>query len=169
MTNEELKALCESNARAIAATNEGISELRNTVSATTEQQARHTDEIDTLLGAVSSNEVAIKELIAEMAKTNAAIAESNQRFDVLRDEAIADRRENRELWNDAMTQADADRAEYREKFDRAMARADADRARADDRHTAQMEVIQTLLLELTKSNGNINTLRDRVDTLEQAS
>jgi hypothetical protein len=136
---------------------------------TAEKQARRTDEIDTLLGAVSTNEVAVKELIAEMAKTNAAVAESNQRFDVLRDEAIADRRENRELWNDAMTQTDADRAEYREKFDRAMAQSDTDRTRTDERHAAQMEVIQTLLLELTKSNGNINTLRDRVDTLEQAS
>jgi hypothetical protein len=136
---------------------------------TAEKQARHADEIDALLGAVSTNEVVVKNLIAEMAKTTAAVAKSNQRFDVLRDEAIADRRENRELWNDAMTQADADRAEYREKFDRAMAQSDTDRARADERHVAQMEVIQTLLLELTKSNGNINTLRDRVDTLEQAS
>jgi uncharacterized coiled-coil protein SlyX len=143
---------------------------------TATQQERHTDEIDTLLGAVSTTEVAVDKLVAEMAKTtaemaktNAAVAESNQRFDVLRDEAIADRRENRELWNDAMTQADADRAKADEKFDRAIAQADTDRARADERHAAQMEVIQTLLLELTKSNGNINTLRDRVDGLERAS
>jgi chromosome segregation ATPase len=136
---------------------------------TATQQERHADEIDTLLGAVSTTGVAVNNLVAEMAKTNAAVAESHQRFDVLRDEAIADRRENRELWNDAMTQVERDRAEYREKFDRAMAQSDTDWARADERHAAQMEVIQTLLLELTKSNGNINTLRDRVDNLERAS
>jgi chromosome segregation ATPase len=140
-----------------------------TLNGITDRQAQTAEDIDALLGAVSTNEAGISALTENVNKLSSDIAESHQRFDILRDEAIADRRENRELWNDAMSQADADRAEYREKFDRAMAQGDADRAKADERHTAQMEVIQTLLLELTKSNGNINTLRDRVDGLERAS
>jgi chromosome segregation ATPase len=136
---------------------------------TAARQAQTAEDIDTLLGAVSTNEAGISALTDNVNKLSSDIAESHQRFDVLRDEAIADRRENRALWNDAMTQVERDRAESREKFNQAIAQADADRARADERHSAQMEVIQTLLLELTKSNGNINTLCDRVDGLERAS
>jgi hypothetical protein len=140
-------------------------------------------DIDTLLGAVSTNEVACRDL-RETATENAAacrelrisITENQDRFVVLREEARADRAETRRLFNDAITQVEIDRVEYRRRCDELQRQADEDRRRADDerrradeRHTAQMEVIQTLLLELTKSNGNIGKLRDRVDGLEQAS
>lgn len=133
-------------------------------------------DIDTLLGAVSTNEVACRDL-RETATENAAacrelrisITENQDRFVVLREEARADRAETRRLFNDAITQVEIDRVEYRRRCDELQRQADEDRRRADERHTAQMEVIQTLLLELTKSNGNIGKLRDRVDGLEQAS
>ncbi|PZO56082.1 MAG: hypothetical protein DCF15_09530 [Phormidesmis priestleyi] len=52
---------------------------------TAQQQASNTSDIDTLLGAVSTNEVEIRAPIQQM-------AESNRLFDVLRQDAIADRR-----------------------------------------------------------------------------
>ncbi|MEM8503744.1 MAG: hypothetical protein AAF716_11400 [Cyanobacteria bacterium P01_D01_bin.1] len=190
------------------------------------QQAKNTDDIDTLLGAVSSNEVACREL-------RISIVENQERFTVLReeaqadraetrrlsDEAQADRAETRRLSDEATARAERDRAEFRAYFntlreeaqadraetrrlsdeaqadraetrrlsDEATARAERDRAearahfdqlqreaaedrrRADERHAAQMEVIQTLLLELTETNRNVTDLRDRVDLIDQAA
>ncbi len=69
-----------------------------------------------------------------------------------------------------------DRTESRNRFEAVLTELGEAQRKADDRHAAQMEVIQTLLIELTKSNGNIsavnsnvNNLRDRIDGLEQAS
>jgi chromosome segregation ATPase len=152
---------------------------------------RHTDEIDTLLGAVSTTEIAINNLVAEMAKTNtaiaesnqrfdvlraeanAAIAESNQRFDVLRAEAIADRQETAQKFNDAIAQMGTDREEHRTSFNRAIAQMDTDRQRSDERYQTQLEVIQSLLMALGRTNrdvGEVETavgqLGNRVDNLE---
>lgn len=143
---------------------------------TAEQQDRNTRDIDTLVGACSSNEVACREL-RETARENAAacrelrisMTENQDRFVVLRDEARGDRTETRRLFNDAITQVEIDRAEARSRFDQLQREAAEDRRRADERHAAQMEVIQTLLLELTKTNRNVTDLRDRVDLVEQAS
>ncbi|MEO1390949.1 MAG: hypothetical protein AAFV85_26760 [Cyanobacteria bacterium J06634_6] len=136
---------------------------------TATQQARNTDEIETLLGAVATTEASVQKTDAAVQKLTTKAGDTDQRFETLRAEASVDRQETRRMWNDAVTQMNTDRAEYREKFDRAIEQMNTDRAKADERHAAQMEVIQTLLLELTKSNGNINTLRDRVDGLEAAS
>ena len=100
-----------------------ISESQNETSAllnrVAQQQARHTDEIDTLLGAVSANEVACRELrestgelresvgelrestgelresVGELRESTSELREStreaNQRFEILRAEAISDR------------------------------------------------------------------------------
>ncbi|MBE9063469.1 hypothetical protein [cf. Phormidesmis sp. LEGE 11477] len=133
---------------------------------TAEKQTKNTEEIDLLLGAVATSEAKVDKLII---RAEAA----DQRFEVLRAEAATDRQEYRQSFNDAIeqmridredakTQADADRKEARE-------RADADRRKADERHSAQMEVIQTLLLELTKTNNNVTKLRDRMDILEKAN
>jgi chromosome segregation ATPase len=134
---------------------------------------RHTDEIDTLLGAVSTTEIAINNLVAEMAKTNTAIAESNQRFDVLRAEAIADRQETAQKFNDAIAQMGTDREEHRTSFNRAIAQMDTDRQRSDERYQTQLEVIQSLLMALGRTNrdvGEVETavgqLGNRVDNLE---
>lgn len=151
---------------------------------TAEHQARNARDIDTLLGAVSTNEVACRELrescseIRAIATENAvactqlriSIVENQDRFMVLRDEGRADRAETRRLFNDAITQMESDRAQTRTRFeqlqreaDEDRRRADEERRRADERHAAQMEVIQTLLLELTKTSCNMTDLRDHVD------
>lgn len=93
MTDDELKALCESNARAIEALANSTSTALQGTNATLDriavQQTTHTDEIDTLLGAVSSNEVACRELRQTVGTLVSAIDEGNQRFEILRSEAIA--------------------------------------------------------------------------------
>lgn len=143
---------------------------------TGERQAQTSEDIETLLGAVSTNELAVRETIASVNRLVLKIDESNERFAVLRLEAQSDRAETRRLFNDAVAQMEADRVEYRQNFSAVLTEIQEARSKADERHTAQMEVIQTLLIELTKSNGNINAvnsnvnnLRDRVDNLEQAS
>lgn len=137
---------------------------------TTDAQIANTrDDIETLLGAASSNESACRELRAAGAQTDARInrltdrAESNERrFETLLSEARADREETRRLWNDAVTQMEADRSA-------AKAQADADRSEAGQNFSAQMEVIQRLLVELVDMNRDNRRLRDRLDGLERAS
>ena len=129
MTNEELKALCESNARAIAATNEGINGLRtqqeastaNIINLTTQQETNTANITDliTLSGNVLR---AVDGLIAK-------IDESNQRFEVLRNDAIADRRT-----------ADRRTEESNRRFD------------------AQMEAMRSQLLEMSRMNRRIDDL-----------
>jgi len=97
MTNDELKALCESNAKAIAA-------LANAASEERQRRSTNTDEIDTLLGAVSSNEVACRELRQTVETLVSAIGEGNQRFEVLRNEAIADRQLTDRRFDDQLTE-----------------------------------------------------------------
>ena len=122
---------------------------------TAANQEKNTEEIDVLLGAIATSEARVDRLIT---RANA----TDQRFEVLRAEAVTDRQEFRQTFNDAIEQMRIDREETRKQ-------ADADRQKADERHSAQMEVIQTLLLELTKTNGNVTKLRDRMDNLEVAN
>jgi len=122
---------------------------------TAANQEKNTEEIDVLLGVIAISEARVDRLIT---RANA----TDQRFEVLRAEAVTDRQEFRQTFNDAIEQMRIDREETRKQ-------ADADRQKADERHSAQMEVIQTLLLELTKTNGNVTKLRDRMDNLEVAN
>ena len=88
MTNDELQALCESNAKAIQsfanATSTAFQQTITTLDRVVAQQATTADEIDTLLGAVSTNEVGVRTLVEQR-------AESDRRFEVLRLEAVSDR------------------------------------------------------------------------------
>ncbi|MGB3790673.1 MAG: hypothetical protein WA949_21880 [Phormidesmis sp.] len=158
---------------------------------TTAQQAKNTEEIDILLGAVATTEANVRKLTEKATYTNTL-------FETLRAEAQADRQETRQLWNDAVTQmekdreanrtsAQADRQEMRQLWndavtqmdqDREAARAsaEADRQKSDVRFNealgridAQQEVIQRLMIELINTNRDATKLRDRVESLEQAS
>ena len=93
---------------------------------TAEQQATNTREIDILLGAISTNEVALRAVVQR-------IDESNQRFDVLRQEAIADRQESDQ-------------------------RLEAMRQKSNQRFEAMQENIQRLFLELLGTNRRVDTL-----------
>lgn len=155
---------------------ERLDRIEQLLERTGERQARTTEDIDTLLGAVASNEASIQKLSGDVKLLVTKMDEGNERFNVLRLEAQNDREETRRLFNDAVTQMEIDRTESRERFDNMLREIQEDRRKADERYSAQMEVVQTLLIELTKSNGNINavnsnvnSLRDRVDGLERAS
>lgn len=132
-----------------------LESTQQTLNRTTEKQEKNTEEIDILLGAIATSEARVDKLVA---RSEAA----DQRFEVLRAEAATDRQEFRQNFNDAIEQMRVDREEARKQ-------ADADRQKANERHSAQMEVIQTLLLELTKTNGNVTKLRDRMDIFDKAN
>lgn len=133
------------------------------------QQAKTSADIETLLGACSTNLTACQELRASGAAADARLdrlterAESNERrFETLLSEMQADRQETARLWSDAVEQMNTDRAT-------AAAQADADRAETRRYFDAQQEVIQRLLVELVEMNRDNRRLRDRIDGLEQAS
>ncbi len=162
MTNDELKALCESNAKAIQALANSTSTALQGTNATLDriavQRTTHTDEIDTLLGAVSSNEVACRELRQTVESLVSAIGEGNQRFDNLRADAIADRQAFREQAETAI----ADRQAFREQAETDRQKADANQQNWQANFNAQMEVMRSQLVEMSRINR-------RLDNLEQAS
>lgn len=131
MTNEELKALVESNARSIAA-------LSNEASAERQRRSTNTDEIDTLLGAVSSNEVACRKLRQSVTTLVNAMAESNHQFNILRQEAIADRQTSDQRFE----------------------------AQQEIIQTLLAQLIATNQ-DVTQAKGNISGLSDRIDGLEE--
>jgi len=89
VTNDQLKSLCESNAKAIqslaSATATALQQTNATLDRTAQQQATNTTGIDDLLGVVVTHETELQRVLS-------AIDESNRRFDILREEAIADRK-----------------------------------------------------------------------------
>jgi chromosome segregation ATPase len=122
------------------------------------QQEKNTSDIDTLVGAAAT-------FSSDCEALGRKIDESNQRFDTLRAENIADRAEYRRRSEETNARIEANRAEYRRQNEETNARIDATLGRID----AQQEVIQRLLAELIQTNRDASRLRDRVDTLEQAS
>ena len=83
---DRIEALLLATAERQNEMNATLQQTQAVLNQTAQQQAVNTDEIDTLLGAVSSNEVGIRDLVTR-------IDESNRRFDILRAEAIADRQQ----------------------------------------------------------------------------
>lgn len=81
---DRIEALLLTTAERQNEMNASLQQTQAVLNQTAQQQARNTDEIDTLLGAVSTTEVGLRTLVEQ-------IAESNQRFEILRQEAIADR------------------------------------------------------------------------------
>ena len=116
---DQIEALLLATAERQNEMNASLQQTQAVLNQTAQQQATNTSEIETLLGAVSTNEVGVQALVEQ-------VAENNRRFDILRQEAIADR----QTW-----QANFD---------------------------AQMEVMRSQLLEMSRINR-------RLDNLEQAS
>jgi hypothetical protein len=167
MTDDELRAIVESTARATAANSDAISQNTSLIAElgaaglrTEESLSRFAEHVDSWLEALRN---ATDDQADEQSSRTDQI---ETLFNNLRGEAIADRLEFR-------TQAEADRQAFRDALeaDRAewRARADADRAEWQASFNAQQEVIQTLLLEIRSSNGEISQLSNRVNDLEQAS
>jgi cell division septum initiation protein DivIVA len=115
------------------------------------------------------NQQALAGLIEMTATAEVERGEQNQRIEILLNDAIADRQRSDQRFEQMTTQADADRTENARRFDEITAQADASRAEWRANFNAQQEVIQTLLLEIRSSNGEISQLSNRVNNLEQAS
>lgn len=126
---------------------------------TAAQQARNSDDIETLLGAIATTEASIQKTDASVRRLSVKVEGVELICDTIRAEARADRLETRQLWNDAVTQMQSDRAEFK-------AQATLDRQESNRRFDAQQEVIQRLLVELVEMNRDNRRLRDRVDRLE---
>lgn len=104
---------------------------------TAEQQQRNTTDIDNLLGAISTTDVEVRALTQ-------TVAANEQRFEILRADAIADR----QAFN---KQSEAERQRSDERFNEVISEIQA-----------QGEILRSLLTELTRTN-------QRVDNLERAS
>lgn len=154
MTNDELKALCESNARAIAAsnqaiatTNQGIDELKNTVAAFVQRLDDEGLKV-TLLRDISDDQA------GELAYNSERIEDNEQRIQALRADAIAERIEWRTRFEEIQRQSDK--------------RFEEIQRQSDQRFNEQLTEIRALgeqnralLSALANTNG-------RVDSLEQA-
>jgi predicted amino acid-binding ACT domain protein len=160
---ERIEQITESNARAIQANAEGISELKNTISEFWRRVDEHGLQIRLInqIGDDQAGELAI--LLSSQADNDAQIT-------ALRQDAIADRlafREqseaDRQAFRDAL-EADRQKAETdRQAFREAL---EADRAEWRAGFEAQQEVLQRLLLEIRSTNGEVKQLGERVSGLE---
>jgi hypothetical protein len=109
------------------------------------------------------------------------MSESNQRFDVLRADAIADWQETAQKFNAAIplegfaiAQMDTDRHHSDERYQTAITQMNTDRQRSDERYQTQLEVIQSLRAcrtnrDVGEVEAVVGRLDDRVDSLAQAS
>lgn len=137
MTNDELKALCESNARAIQATNEGIGELKNTVTAFINRIDDQGLQVR-LITEISDDQA------GDLASLDEQAEDTDIRFNNLRADAITDRLEFR-------AQAEADRAAFKEEMA-------AEREETARRFDAQMEAMRSQLVEMSRINRRIDNL-----------
>ena len=112
---------------------------------------RNAEGIETLLGAVSTYDVAARQVSSDVTALTQKVAESNQRFEVLRAEAKSDREEYRALFNDAIAEIRRQQIDWQARFD------------------SQQAVIERLLLSLLDRADAQERLQARVTRLEQAS
>ena len=188
MTDDELKALCESNARSCEANSSAIADLGRGMVRFSEESAAFRNELRSW---VSVHNQISDDQGAELADLRTGSNLHDAQVTALRDAANADRQAFVEAMEAdraaALARADADRQEFRMAMeaDRAKteadsqafraalaedrAKAEADRAEWQAGFQAQMEVIQRMLLEIRSTNGALSGLSDRVDNLEQAS
>ena len=115
------------------------------------------------------NAAACRELRESCQVLRSSINENQDHLKVLGDEARADRAETRRLFSNALIQIENSQAESSMRLEQLHRQAAEDRRRADERHAAQMEVIQTLLLELAKTDCSLADLRSRLDLIEQTT
>ncbi|MGB3300676.1 MAG: hypothetical protein WBA76_20625 [Phormidesmis sp.] len=116
---DRIEALLLTTAERQNEMNASLQQTQAVLNQTAQQQATNTTGIDDLLGVVVAHETELQRVLS-------AIAESNQRFEILRQEAISDR------------------SEWQSNF------------------SAQMEIMRSQLLEMSRINR-------RLDNLEQAS
>ena len=155
---DRIESLLLSTAERQNEMNASLQQTQTILNQTAQQQAINSTGIDDLLGVVVTHETELQRVLS-------TIEESNQRFDILREEAIADRAENDRKFNENSRRFDilreeiiADRTESNRRFDESSQHFDAQLSEI----RAQGEQIRALLSALANTNG-------RVSDLEQAS
>jgi hypothetical protein len=138
MTNNELQALAESTARTAEANAQGVAVLAKAIS----DFVKRTDEFVQRSTAISDDQG------ADLAALMTGQRSNDAQITALRQDAISDRQAFRE-------QAEADRQAFRDALE-------ADRAEWQANFNAQMEIMRSQLLEMSRINR-------RIDNLEQAS
>ncbi|MEM9151819.1 MAG: hypothetical protein AAGB19_15375 [Cyanobacteria bacterium P01_F01_bin.3] len=151
---------------------ERLDRIEAALEASAAQQTKNSSDIEALIGVASTNDAAIRELTANVDRVTTATAEGNQRFEVLRQDAIADRRELSQRFDDLADQMNADRRATRQHFDEMASELKADRsqnqqhfdelaAQMNRDRAAQTEILQGLLLELSQMKGRIIALEQK--------
>ena len=155
---DRIESLLLSTAERQNEMNASLQQTQTILNQTAQQQAINSTGIDDLLGVVVTHETELQRVLS-------TIEESNRRFDILREEAIADRAENDRKFNENSRRFDilreeiiADRTESNRRFDESSQHFDAQLSEI----RAQGEQIRALLSALANTNG-------RVSDLEQAS
>lgn len=128
---------------------ERLDRIEAILQSTAEQQAKNTDEIDTLIGVAATNEASIQRLTDSVQELVSKVDESNKRFNVLRLEAAEDRQETRRLFNDAIAHVEQQQRQWQARFD------------------SQQSVIERLLLSLLDRSDAQERLQARVTLLER--
>lgn len=181
MTDDELKALCESNARSCEANSSAIADLGRGMVQFREDSAAFQAELRSW---VQIHNQISDDQGAELSALRTDSSLHDAQVTSLRDAANADRQAFVDAMDAdrqaataradadraaALARADTDRQAFREALEADRAKAEADRAEWRANFQAQMEVIQRMLLEVRSTNGAVSGLSDRVDGLEQAS
>ena len=185
MTDDELKALCESNARSVQANSSAIadlgrgmvqfreaadaftSELRSWVeihNQISDDQGVDLVRMDTADRAHDAQITALREAAnadrqAFINQMNADRERSDQHFETVRQDS--DQR-----FNELKQDSDQRFSELKQDSDQRFSELKQD---SDQRFAAQQEVLQRMLLEIRSTNGAVSGLSDRVENLEQAS
>lgn len=141
MTNDELKALCESNARSVQANSSAIADLGRGMVQFREAADAFTSELRSWVEV--HNQIS-DDQGADLVRMDSADRTHDAQITAIREATNADRQAFVNQMN-------------------------ADRDRSDQRFAAQQEILQRMLLEIRSTNGAVAGLSDRIDGLEQAS
>ncbi|HEY9736969.1 MAG TPA: hypothetical protein V6D06_11820 [Trichocoleus sp.] len=142
----ETRAIADSNARAVQAWESRI-----------EEGIADAEEVSTSMAASTNEQLSssITDTVAMISDLGRQQAETDQRFNILLEEARADRREWRQhreessqQFNTLIEEARADRQEWRQKFDEQVAVMQSDRQSNANQFEAALELIRGLFLEI---------------------
>ncbi|MGB3768522.1 MAG: hypothetical protein WA947_18340 [Phormidesmis sp.] len=151
MTNDELKALCESNAKAIQAQGVSIAEVSTNVDRLSNTVAAFIDHVDSEGLRVSIIQESADDTASETVELERRANYSEAAVEALRRDAIEDRKE------------------WRAGFDEIQGRADENQQQWQANYDAQLAEIRALGEQNRALLSALATTNRRVDDLEQAS
>lgn len=163
MTDDELKALCESNARSVQANSSAIADLGRGMVQFREAADAFTAELRSWVDI--HNQIS-DDQGADLVRMDTADRTHDTQITALREAANADRQAFIDQMNADRERSDQHFESVRQASDQRFNELKQD---SDQRFAAQQEVLQRMLLEIRSTNGAVSGLSDRVENLEQAS